>query len=83
MLTPGQVAFGNLPNSVQSRLLKRQQNKEEEQFQVKLSSVVWNYLFIVVLLCWYSDPFLERLARKPGYSRVWMRWGCRIPIWLG
>jgi hypothetical protein len=52
-LTPGQAAFGNLPKNVQTRLLKRQQNKGEEQFQVKLSSVVWNYVFIVVLLCWY------------------------------
>ena len=34
-------------------MLKRQQNKGEDQFQVKLSSVWRNYVFIAVLLCWY------------------------------
>jgi len=63
-LTPGQAAFGNLPKNVQSRLLKRQQNKGEDQFQVKLSSVVWNYIFIVVLLCWYWYLFVDADGAK-------------------
>jgi hypothetical protein len=58
-LTPGQAAFATLPRNVQSRLLKRQQNKDEDQFQVKLSSVVRNYVFLVVLLCWFAYLFYD------------------------
>lgn len=63
-LTAGHAAFGSLPKNVQSRLLKRQQNKGEDQFQVKLSSVVWNYVFIVVLLCWYWYLFSDADGAK-------------------
>jgi len=52
-LTPGHAAFASLPKNVQERLLKRQQNKTKDQFQVRLSSVVWNYVFIAILLCWF------------------------------
>lgn len=52
-LTAGQIAFSSLPEKVQLRLIKRQKNKDEEQFQIKLYSLAWNYLFIVILLCWY------------------------------
>jgi len=52
-LTPGQVSFASLPKNVQERLYHRQENKGQEQFQVKLGSVVWNYVFIGVLLCWF------------------------------
>jgi hypothetical protein len=63
-LTPGQAAFGNLPKNVQSRLLKRQQNKGEDQFQIKLSSVLWNYVFIGVLLCWFGYLFADADGAK-------------------
>jgi hypothetical protein len=63
-LTPGQTAFSSLPENVQSRLIKRQQNKGEDQFQVKLSSVVWNYVFIVVLLCWFGYLFIDADGAK-------------------
>lgn len=64
-LTGGKAAFGNLPKNVQARLLKRQQNKGEDQFQVKLSSVIWwNYFFIVVLLCWYWYLFAHADGAK-------------------
>jgi hypothetical protein len=63
-LTPGQAAFASLPKNVQTRLLKRQQNKGEDQFQVKLSSVVWNYVFIAVLLCWYWYLFADADGAK-------------------
>lgn len=52
-LTPGQASFDTLPRKVQLRLLKRQDNKGEDQLQIKLSHVGWNFFFIAVLLCWY------------------------------
>ena len=63
-LTPGQVAFANLPKNVQACLLKRQQNKGEDQFQVKLSSLVRNYAFIVILQCWYWYLFADANGAK-------------------
>ena len=63
-LTPGHAAFARLPKKVQDRLLKRQQNKTEDQFQVKLSSAVWNYVFIAVLLCWFWYLFADANGAK-------------------
>ncbi len=80
-LTPGQAAFGNLPKNVQSRLLKRQQNKEEDQFQVKLSSVVWNYVFIVVLLCWYW--YLFAVADGAKWKDNTLLWYAGITLAVG
>ncbi|HEY2415951.1 MAG TPA: J domain-containing protein, partial [Pirellulaceae bacterium] len=51
-LSAGQAAFGSLPKNVQDRLLKRQWSMSEDQFKVSQSSVVWNYVFIAILLCW-------------------------------
>jgi hypothetical protein len=53
----GYAVFDKLPENVQSRLLKRQQNKGEDQFQTKMGSVAWNYVFIVVLLSWFIYLF--------------------------
>lgn len=63
-LTPGQAAFASLPKNVQERLLKRQQNKAEDQFQVKRSSVARNYVFIAVLLCWFWYLFADADGAK-------------------
>lgn len=49
---------------MQERLLKRQQNKAVDQFQVKLSSVLWNYVFIAVLLCWFWYLFADADGAK-------------------
>lgn len=71
-LAPGQATFQSLPKNVQSRLLKRQQNNGEAQFQVKLSSLMWNYVFIAVLLCWYWYLF----AVAEG-----MKWNNNTNLW--
>ena len=63
-LAPGQAAFGNLPKNVQDRLLKRQHNKAEDQFQIKLASVGWNYVFIGLLLCWWWYLFADADGAK-------------------
>jgi hypothetical protein len=52
-LSPGHARFHDLPKHVQERLRKRQENSNEDQFQAKTASVVWNYVFIPVLLCWF------------------------------
>lgn len=71
-LTSGQVVFGNLPENVQFRLLERQQNKGGEQVQVELSSAVWNYIFILILLCWYW--FLFATADGPKWQINALLW---------
>lgn len=63
-LTPGHASFGSLPKDIQARLLKRQENKEVDQFQIKLTSVVWNYVFIAVLLCWFWYLFADADGAK-------------------
>jgi len=63
-LTAGHAAFGSLPKNVQSRLLKRQENKGEDQLQIKLSSVAWNYIFIIILLCWFWYLFADADGAK-------------------
>ena len=78
-LTPGQADFANLPKNVQERLLKRQQNKGEDQWQVKLSSVVRNYLYIAVLLCWFGYLYVDADGAKwKGHAFVVRRFyfGC-------
>lgn len=52
-LTSGKAVFKNLPKKVQDRLLNRQLNHEIDQIQIKLSSVLWNYVFLTILLCWF------------------------------
>jgi hypothetical protein len=80
-LTPGQAAFGNLPKNVQLRLLKRQKNKGEDQFQVKLSSVVWNYVFIIVLLCWYL--YLSVVVDSAKWKEDTILWYAGITFAVG
>lgn len=57
-LTQGCVSFYSLPKNTQELLLNRQNNnKAIDQAQVKLRSVLWNYLFIVGLLGWFVFLF--------------------------
>lgn len=60
----GYATYGDLPPDVQSRLLKRQRNKGMDQFQLRLSSIGWNYFFIVLLLCWYLFLFTNADGAK-------------------
>jgi DnaJ-domain-containing protein 1 len=52
-LTAGKAYFYNLPGSIQARLLKRQENKGEDQLQIKLYSIFWKFVAVVFLLCWF------------------------------
>lgn len=71
-LTPGQAAFGSLPENVQKRLLERQRNTGEDQLQIKLSSPAWNYLFVVILLFWYLYLFAAADGAKwKGDTLLW------------
>jgi len=63
-LTPGYAIFASLPNDIQERLRRRQENKGEEQFQLELSSVVWNYVFVGILLCWFWYLFVNADGAK-------------------
>ncbi|MEW6750814.1 MAG: DnaJ domain-containing protein [Candidatus Latescibacterota bacterium] len=51
-LTPGSAGFASLPTPVKTRLLRRQANIGEEQYQIRLSSLTWNYVFVAGFLCW-------------------------------
>lgn len=55
--THGYAFFGDLPKDVQSRLLKRQENKNESQFQYKTASIIRNYVYIAALLAWFVYLF--------------------------
>lgn len=57
--TSGQSAFADLPKAVQERLLKRQANASEDQIQIKMSSLLWNYVYIIALLGWYAIVFAD------------------------
>lgn len=63
-LTPGQARYADLPKHVQARLLKRQDGQEKEQFQVRLASVTWNYVFIAGLLGWFWYIFASADGAK-------------------
>lgn len=80
-MTPGQVLFGNLPEKNQSRLLKRQKNKEVDQYRVKLSSTFWNYVFIFILLCWYLFLFVDADGAK--WQRDTLLWYSGITVVVG
>lgn len=73
-LTPGQARFADLPKRVQERLLKRQRNKGEDQFQTSTASVLWNYIFVVILLCWFWYLFAATDGKK---------WGDDTLLWHG
>jgi len=63
-LTPGYASFASLPNDIQEQLRRRQENKGEEQFQLELASVVWNYVFVGILLCWFWYLFANANGAK-------------------
>lgn len=80
-MTPGYAEFGNLPESVQLGLLKRQRNKGGDQFQVKLTSIGKNYFFIVALLCWFAYLFTEVDGSK--WTTETLLWYIGITIAIG
>ena len=53
----GYAIFDKLSERIQLRLLKRQENKGEDQFQVEMESIAWNYVYICVLLLWFIYLF--------------------------
>lgn len=73
-LTAGSVSFDSLPQSTQARLRKRQENTGVDQFQVSLTSVQWNYIFIIALFCWFGYLF----ANVDG-----VKWNNETLIWYG
>lgn len=58
-LTEGQIVYKSLPKEVQERLLRRQQNKDIEQFQIKTQSIYWNYIFSLASLSWFVYLFVQ------------------------
>lgn len=71
-LTPGHARFADLPKQIQERFRRRQENKNEDQFQVKLASVVRNYVFIPMLLCWFWYLFYATDGPKwKGETLLW------------
>lgn len=81
-LTPGHARYVDLPKPVQERLRRRQENKGEEQFQVRLASVGWNFLFIPVLLCWFWYLFSDTDGTRWTESTVLWYAGLTLTVGL-
>ena len=54
---PGSANFGDLPIYTQQRLVDRQNGRIPDQLRIKAKSITWNYLFMVILLCWFGYIF--------------------------
>jgi hypothetical protein len=80
-LTPGHAKYADLPSHVRSRLLSRQAGQEKEQFQVKLESVAWNYLFIPVLMVWFW--YLLEDADGPKWKGDTLLWYGGLTLAVG
>jgi hypothetical protein len=55
----GSINFTDLTVSTKERLLKRQENKNQEQFQIKQQSISWNYIFFAFLIGWFCFLFVK------------------------
>ncbi len=53
----GWAALSDLPMHTRQRLLDRQNDRMPEQFRHPIRSVLWNYLFMIILLCWFGYIF--------------------------
>jgi len=66
--TSGHAKYADLPEHIQSRLLKRQERPEKEHFQVRLASIAWNHLFVSALLGWFWVLFAA--ANGPQWGGI-------------
>jgi len=80
-ITPGQASYVNLPKNIQAKLLKRQENKGVDQFQVKLSSIEWNYVYIAIMLCWFWYLFSDANGTKWSEDTIFFY--CIITLAVG
>lgn len=51
--SPCSVRFDELPPPLQRRLVERQRNEGQDQFQISMGGVFAKYFLIIVLLCWF------------------------------
>jgi hypothetical protein len=47
------VRLSDLPAALQQRMIQRQQNDKQDQFQASTDSVIWNYVLIGFFACWF------------------------------
>ncbi len=80
-LTRGYALFGSLARHVQERLLKRQQNLDEDQLQISLASEAWNYVFITILQFWLWYLFINAAIEK--WSNLTLFWYALITLCVG
>ncbi len=77
----GQAVFKSLSEDVQSRLLKRQRNDKMNQLQIKLDGIAWNYIFTLILLCWYW--YLYSQADSAKWKNETIAWYAGVTLFVG
>lgn len=71
-LTPGYAYFSALPKRVQECLIRRQQNREKDQYKLCMYPLKWNFLFLFTLLCWFIYLFAATAEKKwAGETLFW------------
>lgn len=63
-LTPGTAIYGELPRVAQEILRRRQANIGQDQIQIPLHSIRWNYCYLVLLTGFFGVIFYDAL-RSP------------------
>lgn len=80
-LTPGYARYVDLPEHVQARLRNRQDGSDPEQFQVKLASIAWNYIFMAILLYWFL--YLYSAADGAKWEKSTILWYLALTLVVG
>lgn len=80
-LKPGCVSFDSLPKDVQSQLLRRQKNRDVNQVKIKLNSLIWNFVFIIILVGWFF--YLYIVANEATWSDNILLWHGGITLCVG
>lgn len=80
-LSPGTVKYSDLPHQIQERMIARQKGREKEQFKIKINSIVRNYIFTPILLCWFW--YLYSDASGPKWKDDTLLWYSGITLAVG